>query len=62
MAYRQIAPIIKDDLPRATFIIDTDTDLTSLPVSGVGSIAISVDSGNIYMVNASEEWKLFGGV
>lgn len=42
------------------YICDTDADIENLPKSCVGSTAMVVESGKIYMVNASGEWKPFG--
>lgn len=46
---------------KATFYCDTEEDVASLPKSMTGSEAIVVASGNLYVVNASGEWALFGG-
>lgn len=43
------------------FICDTDADFADLPTSCVGSTAVSVATGNVYVVNASGYWVEFGG-
>lgn len=42
------------------FIVDSTEDLENLPECCAGSTALS-PSGDIYMVNASNEWVEFGG-
>ena len=42
------------------YICDTDADVKNLPKCCAGSTALVVESGKIYMVNASGEWKPFG--
>ena len=42
------------------YVCDTDADIENLPKSYPGSTAMVVESGKIYMVNASGEWKPFG--
>lgn len=46
---------------RREFICDTDADFENLPPAAVGSIALSVATGNIRVVNASGKWVAFGG-
>jgi hypothetical protein len=46
---------------RKEIICDTEADVSSLPDSAPGSMALVVSTGNVYMVNASGEWKKFGG-
>ena len=43
------------------FVVDTEADISSLPECCVGSSALVVESGAIYMVNASGAWVMFGG-
>jgi hypothetical protein len=43
------------------FVCDTDTDFSELPQCGTGSTAVSVSTGNVYVVNASGDWKPLGG-
>lgn len=43
------------------YIVDKEADIASLPECGVGSSALVVETANVYMVNASGEWTLFGG-
>lgn len=42
-------------------LCDTDADFATLPKCCPGSTAVSVASKNVYMVNASGRWVLFGG-
>ena len=46
---------------RKEFICDTDADLENLPSCCVGSSAVSIESGKVYVVNTSGEWVAFGG-
>lgn len=47
---------------RCEYILDTEADVASLPnACCVGSVAVVVESGNVYMVNASGKWAKFGG-
>ena len=43
------------------YIADTEADVPNLPKCCTGSSALVVESGNIYMVNASGVWALYGG-
>jgi hypothetical protein len=43
------------------YIVDTEADIADLPECCTGSSALVVESGSIYMVNASDVWALFGG-
>lgn len=45
---------------RKEFMMDTDADMANLPKCCVGSTAIAVSSGEVYMVNASGDWVVFG--
>lgn len=49
-----------DDYQRE-FIADAESDVASLHKSSAGSSALVVESGNIYVVNASGDWAVFGG-
>ena len=42
-------------------IADTEADVDNLPKCSAGSTALVVATGNLYMVNASGKWALFGG-
>lgn len=42
------------------FIMDSEADVANLPKCCTGSMAISVDGGVIYMVNASGSWVRMG--
>ena len=43
------------------YIIDTDEDVANLPQSPVGSNAVSLASGKVFVVNTQGEWVAFGG-
>ena len=43
------------------YIADTESDITSLPQCCVGSSALVVETGAVYMVNASGVWAVYGG-
>lgn len=43
------------------FIVDTEADVAALPKCCTGSSALVVESGAVYVVNASGEWAVFGG-
>lgn len=43
------------------YIVDTQADVASLPVCCTGSSALVVESGAVYIVNASGAWVVFGG-
>lgn len=43
------------------YIVDTEADVANLPECCSGSSALVVESGAVYMVNASGNWALFGG-
>lgn len=45
---------------RCEFIVDSNDDFADLPKSCAGSTALS-PSGDMVMVNASNEWVAFGG-
>lgn len=49
------------DAQQKEFLCDTDADFATLPKCCPGSTAVSVASKNVYMVNASGRWVLFGG-
>ncbi len=41
------------------FVLDTENDITSIPdFSKAGSIALVIETGNVYMKNSKGEWKL----
>lgn len=44
---------------RSEYLCDTDADLANLPVSPIGSTAISIESGSVRVVNTSGEWVAF---
>lgn len=43
------------------YIADTEADVADLPECCAGSSALVVESGAIYMVNASGDWAVYGG-
>lgn len=43
------------------YIVDTSADVASLPACCTGSSALAVESGTVYMVNASGTWVVLGG-
>ena len=43
------------------YIVDAEADVVNLPECCTGSSALVVESGAIYMVNASGVWALYGG-
>ncbi len=63
MSYKLInkewCPIL--DTYKSDFIVDTDADIANLPVCCTGSSALVVETGAVYMVNASGVWVVFGG-
>lgn len=58
---KQIQPTLEGTQLRRKFVIDTDADVATLPSCAAGSAALSVESGSVFVVNASGEWKKFGG-
>ena len=42
------------------FVVDTKDDIANLPQCCSGSSALVVNTGEVYMVNASGDWVLFG--
>lgn len=46
---------------RVDVICDTEIDVADLPESPTGSTALVVETGTVYMVNASGNWVKFGG-
>lgn len=70
MAYKIIDSRKKHgfDCSQIEVILDTDADLESLGTVDAegrpykaGSVALAVNTGNVYMMNASGVWTLFGG-
>lgn len=43
------------------FIVDTEADIATLPECCTGSSALVVETGSVYIVNASGDWVVFGG-
>lgn len=43
------------------YVCDTPEDVASLPKCCTKSTALVVSTGDVYVVNASGEWVLFGG-
>lgn len=46
---------------RCEFIVDTNADFEKLPKACPGSTALSAESGDVMVVNASGEWVKMGG-
>lgn len=46
---------------RKQFICDTDADILKLPACCVGSSAVSIEIGKVWVVNTSGKWVAFGG-
>lgn len=42
------------------YILDTEADVADLPDSAAGSTAVVIATANVYAVNASGQWALFG--
>ena len=43
---------------RCEFVVDSESDIASLPICSTGSIAIVTDgSGSVYMANTEGEWR-----
>lgn len=41
------------------FVVDADEDIENLPIDiPMGSAALSIESGNIFILNSKDEWKL----
>jgi len=60
MAYKMIDRVYSSEADGyiATFVLDSESDVASLPQSTAGSTAIvAASGGGVYMVNASGEWK-----
>lgn len=49
------------DSYKCDYIVDTESDIANLPDSCTGSSALVVETANVYMVNASDQWVVFGG-
>ena len=43
------------------YILDTEDDVKDLPQDCTGSSALVVETGNVYIMNASGNWSLYGG-
>ena len=56
---REFSPYVHDS--RLEFMCDTDADFASLPEACTGSVAVSIESGNVRVVNTSGVWVAFGG-
>ena len=40
------------------FVVDTDEDIKTLPIDvPMGSAALVIDSGNVYMMDSQDNWK-----
>lgn len=47
------------DAYECEYLCDTDTDFADLPESAPGSTAISIETGNVRIVNTQGEWVPF---
>ena len=56
---REYVPFLDDY--KCDYVVDTDSDFGNLPNACTGSTAVSVESGSVRVVNASDEWANFGG-
>ena len=78
MAYWINESALVGNMKQVQYLMDTDTDKTSLPTSttpgvqqgvdqtmhlpcGKGSVALSIASGKIFMLNSSDSWVEIGG-
>ena len=62
MAYKQIAPTLECANKIHDYIMDTDEDVASLPVTcAAGSTALSCATAHVFIVNASGQWVRLGG-
>lgn len=62
MAIKQTKPFSKCNARHHEYIIDNDEDVQNLPTTcAAGSTALSCATANIFIMNASGEWVLFGG-
>ena len=77
MAYWYAAGQGSGAAKQVTFLMDSDSDKADLPTSqnngsyqgddvsylscGRGSVALSIESGKIYMLNSDDEWVAIGG-
>ena len=63
MAYKLVntewCPTLNDY--QRDYIADTESDVATLPESCTGSSALIVESGKVYVVNASGAWSVYGG-
>lgn len=61
-----------DDDRQLQYIVDHDTDVTSLPTSTnrgsdgedcvtIGSMAMSIESGKVFVLDSSDTWTEIGG-
>lgn len=63
MAHKQIdeiyCPYVEE--MRKEFLCDTDADFATLPKCCMGSTAVSIETGNVRIVNSNGDWVAFGG-
>lgn len=63
MAYKLVneewCPTLSDY--QRDYIADAESDVVNLPQCCSGSSALVVESANVYVVNASGVWALYGG-
>lgn len=52
MAYKKV-----DGYGSAQYVVDTEADITKLPVScDMGDMVLVIETGNVYVKNSSGEW------
>ena len=56
---REYVPSLDDY--KCEYIVDADSDFDELPDACAGSSAVSVETGAVRVVNASNKWAKFGG-
>ena len=58
-----ITKIASGEYGTAVYLIDTAAEVSNLSnyKGGIGSAALCVEDGKVYMLNGSKEWVEFGG-
>lgn len=59
MVNKEYCPCL--DAYKKDYIVDTEADVANLPQCCTGSSALVVESGAVYIVNATCVWAVFGG-
>lgn len=55
---REWCPALNDY--QCDYIVDAESDIANLPTSCTGSSALVVETGKVYVVNASNQWAVYG--